>query len=761
MTQQNINFGTTRANDGEDLFSAFTKIQANFSELYTDATSDAAALAAHIADTSAAHDASAVSFTQSGTGAVERTALAKMRETVTVADFGAAADFTYASQTGTNNATAFQNAINAVGTGAIVKIPAGFYRLTSALTVADKNITFEGEGSAGTHLIFDDCNGLTLVIDDADNKGAQFRGISFVSTANGTRTGVSYTGKVGSGAQLFEAIFEDCSWFGADRILLLAWGANPSNNRCSWLKPIDLNTADRVSFRDCMFIAQQRAFTDTWPYASIGLDIDDATSVSLDRCEFYSFETAIKSAGTTENIQMRGCTVVANRYGLIALNSSPFNEHVLQGNHFSNYDVDVDIDSGAASQSGFHTVTGNFFMRRADANTTGFYHLKGRISYTDISGNVFAQVDPALTPVASGDIAIRLYGNSADNLIHHNIFYRQNICVQIDSGATTNSVDANHTVDDGTTVSASFLSDSGTNTIIGFNGGDRFTGGTRRFANTGLQVYDTNASHLLTIAPGSDLTANRQLTLTTGDAARTITLSGNPTLADWFDQAVKAASSPTFANPLVTTIELGHASDTTLARSGAGDVTIEGNAIYRAGGTDVPVTDGGTGASTSRLACANLSSGHVIAQTGAASTTLTGSTSETVLATISFAANSLGANGSIEVTAYFSNNNSGNSKTARVRIGAAGAGTGGTLTQAVAVTTTLSLKTVNEIFNRNATNSQVAGMNNGSIGAAAAAVNTAAIDTTAAFEVVITGQLANSGDNMALEAYRVKLNYSA
>lgn len=57
------------------------------------------------------------------------------------------------------------------------------------------------------------------------------------------------------------------------------------------------------------------------------------------------------------------------------------------------------------------------------------------------------------------------------------------------------------------------------------------------------------------------------------------------------------------------TIELGAASDTTLARSGAGDVTIEGNAIYRAGGTDVPVTDGGTGASTAAGAATNLGLG--------------------------------------------------------------------------------------------------------------------------------------------------------
>lgn len=51
-------------------------------------------------------------------------------------------------------------------------------------------------------------------------------------------------------------------------------------------------------------------------------------------------------------------------------------------------------------------------------------------------------------------------------------------------------------------------------------------------------------------------------------------------------------------SPQFTGIELGHATDTTLTRASAGDMNIEGNIVYRAGGTDVPVTDGGTGAST-------------------------------------------------------------------------------------------------------------------------------------------------------------------
>lgn len=49
--------------------------------------------------------------------------------------------------------------------------------------------------------------------------------------------------------------------------------------------------------------------------------------------------------------------------------------------------------------------------------------------------------------------------------------------------------------------------------------------------NTGMHILDTNASHDLIISPGSDLTADRTLTITTGDANRTLTLSGDVTLS--------------------------------------------------------------------------------------------------------------------------------------------------------------------------------------------------------------------------------------
>lgn len=73
---------------------------------------------------------------------------------------------------------------------------------------------------------------------------------------------------------------------------------------------------------------------------------------------------------------------------------------------------------------------------------------------------------------------------------------------------------------------------------------NQVVGTTITIPNEGLHVLDTNASHDLIIKPGSDLSADRILTLTTGDAARTLTLTGNATL----NQDVSTAGSPDFTS---------------------------------------------------------------------------------------------------------------------------------------------------------------------------------------------------------------------
>jgi hypothetical protein len=51
------------------------------------------------------------------------------------------------------------------------------------------------------------------------------------------------------------------------------------------------------------------------------------------------------------------------------------------------------------------------------------------------------------------------------------------------------------------------------------------------FTNEGIHILDTNASHDLVLKCGSDLTADRILTIATGDAARSVTLGGDVALS--------------------------------------------------------------------------------------------------------------------------------------------------------------------------------------------------------------------------------------
>lgn len=84
----------------------------------------------------------------------------------------------------------------------------------------------------------------------------------------------------------------------------------------------------------------------------------------------------------------------------------------------------------------------------------------------------------------------------------------------------------------------------------------------------------------------------------------TVTDDGDGTVTLSTPQDIHTGASPQFAN-----IEVGAASDTTLARSSAGNLSIEGNVIHRTGGVDVPLLDGGTGASTASVARTNLGLG--------------------------------------------------------------------------------------------------------------------------------------------------------
>ena len=80
-----------------------------------------------------------------------------------------------------------------------------------------------------------------------------------------------------------------------------------------------------------------------------------------------------------------------------------------------------------------------------------------------------------------------------------------------------------------------FTDDTGADITVGAGGAGVADGATLAtgltFPLAGLHILDTNASHDLIVSPGSDLTADRTLTITTGDADRTLTMTGAASIA--------------------------------------------------------------------------------------------------------------------------------------------------------------------------------------------------------------------------------------
>lgn len=125
---------------------------------------------------------------------------------------------------------------------------------------------------------------------------------------------------------------------------------------------------------------------------------------------------------------------------------------------------------------------------------------------------------------------------------------------------------------------------------------------------TDVQAYDAQLAAVAALAPAAD----EGLYFTSGTAAATFSLTAAGRAL--MDDATAAAQATTLGlgtldSPQFAGVNIGHATDTTITRASAGDIAVEGNAIYRAGGTDVPIADGGTGSSTAATAATALGLG--------------------------------------------------------------------------------------------------------------------------------------------------------
>ena len=114
-------------------------------------------------DLAASGGSALVGFIQAGSGAVARTAQARLRETISVMDYGAVGDGV------TNDAAAIQAAVDhaeTIGEGALVHFPAGKYLVNTTITVRKSGVRLEGDGAPATWVVNGTTNGAAIQFGD-------------------------------------------------------------------------------------------------------------------------------------------------------------------------------------------------------------------------------------------------------------------------------------------------------------------------------------------------------------------------------------------------------------------------------------------------------------------------------------------------------------------------------------------------------------------------------------------------------------------
>lgn len=127
--------------------------------------------------------------------------------------------------------------------------------------------------------------------------------------------------------------------------------------------------------------------------------------------------------------------------------------------------------------------------------------------------------------------------------------------------------------------------DTGTsgNTVPLLDGANTWSGSQTFPNSSGVKIQDTDSTHTLGLIVGSNLTANRTLTITTGDASRSLTLAGDATISgtNTGDQTItmsgdvsgsgSGAITTTIGNDVVTFAKMQNiATDTLVGRSTSG-----------------------------------------------------------------------------------------------------------------------------------------------------------------------------------------------
>jgi hypothetical protein len=266
-----------------------------------------------------------VSFIQAGTGAITRNMQDKVRESVSVLDFGA--DPTG----GTDSTTKIQAAITAVSAnGGTVHFPVGTYLITGTLNVQANGIVLQGESTTGSKLQFNNGALDSIYLQGLSSPGIYNCQINDLTLEHGTKTG-------GAAIRLYRA--NQCQF------------ARLNINNC-W-NGFDLKTINNVIISESVVAQIKGAFGCKFWSLGDGTERSDVLTIENTVLQLNNNGgDGIVWDGYAHTMRLFGVGILSANYGLKVLNTSASGSYYPSFGEFFGLEIDGTNGISASIQAG-------------------------------------------------------------------------------------------------------------------------------------------------------------------------------------------------------------------------------------------------------------------------------------------------------------------------------------------------------------------------------------------------------------------------
>lgn len=335
--------------------------------------------------------------------------------------------------------TDFANVFGAAQDGNEVYFPAGTYTFTSEI-VTTKALSIVGDGSEGTHLVFDGCDGVDFQLGAQETENlVVVENLSMITNALGVSRCIKHTGPASTGDNGIRFRTSNVNFVGSD------WEAG-TGTAMEWKTAILLSQSDGALVENCWDRGKATAYTDAFDTATAFIDAASVTHLNVSNCWGERLKWGVKVSGQSESVVINNdSAMVAVDIGVLGSSlTQPSNHWVIESSHFACHTLGVDIQQVAAVTEGAKAVTikNNFFIKREDGGgVAGYRGIKVFADGPVIVGNQFNS-GGTISPITSGDAAIEIAGGQFGH-VSGNYGFNSGILVWVKTGTSSTTVTDN------------------------------------------------------------------------------------------------------------------------------------------------------------------------------------------------------------------------------------------------------------------------------------------------------------------------------